>query len=326
MKSERRHELQSNYLANHLGTAVESGKPYGVYIAVGLGALVVIAIGYGLYAAQAARANALAWGDYYFNIGTGDAEVFQQLAKDHPNTPAANWAMQAWADNQLMQGLEGIYNNREKATATIDGAIEAYEKILQSSYEQELKNRAAIGLAQAYEATGRLDEATRHYQQVAGGEQDGFATMAQQRLAWIKSGEGKAFYDWFASVRNTPTAPPQIPGNLSQPPTTPDMTFPKKQNPLTLPEASTTPPVTNEPGAPAGNAPTGDLPTGNSPSTPSPTSLQLDPALPSSDKPAAEPTGSDKPVGEDQATTKESEAENKSTGEESPTPLSLPPS
>lgn len=314
MKSERRHELQTNYLASHLGTAVETGRPYGVYIAAGVAAVALLAIAYGIYATQAAKANALAWGDYYFNIGTGNAEVFQQVAQDHPRTPAAKWAMQAWADNQLMQGLNEIYSNRKKAEITIEGAIDAYQEVLQSSYEPELKNRAAMGLAQAYEAIGKLDEATRYYQQVAGGDQDGLAAMAAQRSAWIKSGEAKTFYDWFASVRSTPAPPPVIPGDLSQPPTVPDMPFPQKQNPLTLPNAGTTPPVSDLPNAPASTPPASQSPEGAGP----PSSLQLNPATPPAPTQTNPQPSGDKPTSQEPATSAEPTSAEPSDGVKAP--------
>ncbi|MCC6512299.1 MAG: hypothetical protein IT423_24590 [Pirellulaceae bacterium] len=250
MKSERRHELQTNYLADHLGTAVQSSKPYAVYAIAGVAAVAIAAIGYGIYSTQAAKASSAAWGDYYFNIGSGDAEVFQQVSQDHPGTAAANWSKQAWADNQLRQGLDTLYTNRKTAEESINSAIDAYQEVLKNSYEPDLKNRAAIGLAQAYESIGKLDEATRYYKQVASGSQDGFGTMANSRLAWLSSGDGKAFYDWFATVKPTPAAPPAMQGDLSTPPTSPDLVFPNKEPSAMapLPNAPATTETTPAPG------------------------------------------------------------------------------
>ncbi|MGN6546911.1 MAG: hypothetical protein ACTHK7_17790 [Aureliella sp.] len=255
MKSQRRHELQTNYLADHLGTAAQASKPFAMWVTIAVAAVVVLGIGYGIYASQTHKANSEAWGEYYFNIGTGDAEVFRQVAEDHPNTSAAHWAQQAWADNQLMIGLDQIYTNRKEAEENIQRAIDAYNDVLKSADEEELKNRAAIGLAQAYESIGKLDDATRYYQQVASSGPGPFANMANERLLWIKSGEGKSFYEWFASVRSTPAPPPALPSDLSQPPTMPDLSFPQKQNPLTLPGATEGAASTQPtPGEPASDA------------------------------------------------------------------------
>ena len=308
MKSQRRHELQTNYLADHLGTAVQTGKPYAMWVTIGLVAAIVLALGYGIYASQAAKANARAWGDYYFNIGAGDAEVFQQVAEDHPGTAASQWAMQAWADNQLLLGLEQLYTNRKQGESSIQSAIEAYEGILKSSYEIELKSRAAMGLAQAYESLGKLDEATRYYQQVASSSLDGFARLATQRIAWIKSGEGKSFYDWFASVRSNPAPPPALPSDLSRPPQMPDMTFPDKQNPLTLPgavapPASETPsgsiPPMTLPGAPPAATPektTSGAASDDSPPKENDSGVKVEPAAPADSAPPASAPSAETPA------------------------------
>ncbi len=280
MKSERRHELQTNYLADHLGTAVESSRPFAIWVVIGIAAAVVVAVGYGLYSAQAARASASAWGDYYFNIGTGDAEAFQQIGKDHPQTTAAQWGLQSWADNQLMVGLDQLYTNRKEAEASIEQAIEGYQQIIKQTYEPELSMRASLGLGQAYEALGKLDDAVKAYEGVAGGGSIGFARMAAQRIKFIKSGEGKAFYDWFATVRSKPATPPNIPTDLSKPPTEPNISFP---DPASQP-----------------SAPVGDLPTaqpvkpaegdGAKAADPAVPATPASPAAPADGKDAAQPT------------------------------------
>jgi len=279
MKSERRHELQTNYLADHLGTAVSSGKSYATWLVGGIIAAAVLAMGYGLYSSQVAQSNSQAWGDYYFNIGSGDAEVFQQVAKDHPQTSAASWAEQAWADHQLMVGLDQIYNNRSEAEKSIQAAIDVYEKILASAYEPELRNRAAIGLGQALESIGKLDDAARHYQQVAGSGAGAFANMATNRLAWIKSGEGKSFYEWFATVRKAPEQPPAFPTDLSKPPTTPGIDFPIKLDAASLPTAPPKEPAAGQ-----------DAPSPKDTDLPKDATAPKDAAVPPSEPPAAATT------------------------------------
>ncbi len=318
MKSERRHELQTNYLADHLGSAVASGKPYATYVIGGIVVALFAALAYGIYSSQVAKAGAAAWGDYYFNIGSGDAEIFQQVAQDHSGTVAAHWAKQAWADNKLLEGLDQLYTDRKAAEGTITKAIEAYEDVLSKSYEADLKNRAAMGLAQAYESIGKLDDATKYYKQVAAGSQDGFATMANSRLAWIGSGEGKSFYEWFASVKSTPAAQPNIPSDLSKPPTTPDINFsdmpaipasaaPTGTPPVGAPPVAppTTPPTTPsvEPPAtpasatpaPATPAPAEVPPAAPAPATPAPAAPAPTEATPAAPAPSAETPAPDKP-------------------------------
>ena len=288
MKSERRHELQTNYLADHLGSAVTTGRPYASYVIGGIVVALLAALAYGFYSAQTAKASAAAWGDYYFNIGSGDAEIFQQVAQDHAGTTAALWSKQAWADNKLLQGLDLIYIDRPAALDAIDKGIESYQDVLNRAYEPDLKNRAAMGLAQCYETIGKLDDATKYYKQVASGSQDGFANMANNRLAWITSGEGKSFYEWFATVKTSlPSVKPNIPADLSKPPTAPDIKFTEPPAMPVAPEAKSTPtePPAGLPAAPA-------TPAATEPATPTPTPTPTEPTTPAAPSTAA-PTTTD---------------------------------
>ncbi len=291
MKSERRHELQTNYLADHLGTAVSGGKPYATYVIGGLIVAVFAALAYGFYSSQVAKASSAAWGDYYFNIGSGDAEIFQQVAQDHPGTTAALWAKQAWADNRLLDGLDQLYTDRKAAEETINKSIDAYQEVLNKSYENDLKNRAAMGLAQSYESIGKLEEATKYYKQVAAGSQDGYAAMANGRLAWIASGEGKSFYEWFASTKSTPASKPNIPADLSKPPTTPDINFSgAPTGPTATPEATA---------VPAGETPAAPPATPTAP----PEAPKNEPAVP----PATVPPAAEQPATQPPATPPQAE-------------------
>lgn len=311
MKSERRHELQTNYLADHLGTAVSTSKPYASYVIGGAIVALFAALAYGFYSSQVAKAGSAAWGDYYFNIGSGDAEIFQQVAQDHSGTTAALWSKQAWADNKLLEGLDLIYVERAAAEDAVNKAIDAYQEVLNKTYESDLKNRAAMGLAQAYETIGKLDDATKYYKQVAASSQDGFAAMANSRLAWIASGEGKSFYDWFATVKSTPATKPNIPTDLSRPPVVPDISFKDmpqapegKAAPAGEPAAFPTAPATPSAATPTAPAETTPAPAAAAPAVPAEPAKTDPPAVPAADPkseaapavpPAAEPAPAQPP-------------------------------
>ena len=300
MKSERRHELQTNYLADHLGTAVSTSKPYASYVIGGVIVALFAALAYGLYSSQVAKAGSAAWGDYYFNIGTGDAEIFQQVAQDHSGTTAALWSKQAWADNKLLEGLDLIYVERPAAEEAVNKAIDAYQEVLSKTYESDLKTRAAMGLAQSYETIGKLDDATKHYKQVAASSQDGFAAMANNRLAWITSGEGKSFYEWFATVKSSPATKPNIPTDLSRPPVVPDISFKDMPQapegkaapagePAAFPTAPATPAATTPPAATPAEPAKTDPPAVPAAEPKAEPKSEAAPAVPPAAPPAAEP-------------------------------------
>ncbi|MFO1065350.1 MAG: hypothetical protein U0892_15905 [Pirellulales bacterium] len=178
------------------------------------------------------------------------------------------------ADGQLLAGLDLIYTDRDQAEEKINSAIKSYESLVATTLDMELKDRATMGLAQAYEGLGKLDEAAKYYQQVSESKVlPAVATTATERLAWIRSPQAKEFYTWFSSTKPKPDAPPIIPSDLTQPPKSPDISLSPNVN-VTLPQS--TPPTTT---TPADSAPL---------NLPQPTA-QPDAAAPAPAMPASEP-------------------------------------
>jgi hypothetical protein len=293
MKSDRRHELQTNYLANQLGTVVESGKPYAVWVIGGVIGVALAALVFGLYSSWQQRAETQAWGEYYFSLRADDPEVFQAVVDQYPRSQAAAWAAQNLADSQLKLGLDRLYVNRELGEEHLNSAVTTYQNVLKSTNDFELRDRATIGLAQAYEGLGKLDEAARHYQQVASSNAlPALSSSAAARAAWLKTPEAQEFYTWFASERRVPDAPPQLNPNLGIVPTMPDFTFPA--NPA-LPPSGTTPPPPADgiglPDAPADPAPADPALSEPAPVDPAPADRAPDAGEPAGTEPAASADG-----------------------------------
>lgn len=264
MKSERRHELQTNVLANQLGTAIESSRPIAPLVLGGLAVVVVAAIGFGVYNSYAQKANSEAWTEYYLNIGSGDAEAFNTVVDQFPSSSAAPWARQMMGDNQLLRGTEALYRSRAEGEQLIEEAIDSYKAVIEATNEPELRSKASIGLAQAYESLGKIDEALKFYGDVEkSGSQPTLVQMAAERSAWLRTDSSKKFYEWFATLKTTPDLPPALPSSLSTPPATPDITFPDLKTPETKPASpavdtklpDVTPPISPTPASPAPTTP-----------------------------------------------------------------------
>ena len=229
MKSERRHELETNALAERLGSVIETGKPIGGLVLGGLALILVAALGYGAYSSWTHKANSDAWTEYYLMSGEGNGEAFNSVVELYPSSTAAPWARLAMADSQQARGIDSLYTNRATGEQMIGEAISSYKAVLDSTYEEELRYKASIGLAQCYESLGKLDDAIKQYEIVEKSfAPPAVATLARERIDWLKSEASKSFYSWFASLKPAPDAPPAIPSNLSIPPTAPDLNFPNK--------------------------------------------------------------------------------------------------
>ena len=312
MKSERRHDLQSNELANTLGSGIEKVQPFSQYIVGGVVIAALLAVGWGVYTSFARKNAAAAWTEYYFTLNSGDAELFKAIADKHPGSAAAIWAEQTAGDEYLADGIDALYKDRGQGVELLKKAISSYEAVNSTAQQPELRTRAVLGLAQAHESLGEIDKAKALYQQViTDGLQPAITTVATNRVAFLNSQTGKEFYAWFNKLKPSPALPPRMPSDLGVPPPSPNIKFdtPLDTSGIELPRAEpTTPtgtPVTPpqgadgkslelpkvEPPAPAVTTPAS--PTGDAPAAPvlqpAPASPPASPetATPAADAPAA---------------------------------------
>jgi hypothetical protein len=198
MKSTRRHELQTNELADRLGHALNRVKPYSKAMAGVLVAVVVI-IAVAMFVSYRNRQReAAAWDAYTLAVGTStvDFEALRSVAENHPDTTAAQWASLAWADARLQIGIEQLFLDRASARPMLQQAREMYLQLIDANVLEEVRQRASFGLARAYEASGDLDKAREQYLAVQGG----LAPVAQQRAETLQQRKVKEFYDWFAQA------------------------------------------------------------------------------------------------------------------------------
>lgn len=226
MKSERRHHLERNELADRIGSGLNSVQSIMPMILGGLVILVIGSIAWGLYSGSVKKKEAEAWTEYYFNLTGGDGESFLDVADEFPTSSAAGWAQQTAGDSYLEKGIEALYRNRSEGERLITQAIEAFEEVEQTTQNEQLRAKALLGLAQGHESLGELEEAKSYYQQfVATTSPPRMLSAANERLAFINSETGKQFYSWFDNLDPKPDAPIQLPNNLSLPPAQPNLQF-----------------------------------------------------------------------------------------------------
>jgi tetratricopeptide (TPR) repeat protein len=308
MKSEHRHELQTNVLADRLGTGIEKVQPYSQVLVGGLIALAIAAIGFGIYSSVTRKNASQAWTEYYFTLNS-EADAFTDVADKFPGSSAATWAQQTAGDGYLADGIDALYRNRAQADELIKKAIESYSAVVKTASQPELRTRAQLGLAQAHESLGELDKAKDYYQQVVSAAiQPALTSVASNRLAFLNTPEGKEFYAWFSTFKPVPAKPLELPGNLNTVPSTPDLQFgpagtsqsPLDTSNLALPPAATTEAAPTESSPLSIELPNQEVPATTpdsatpTASTPEPTSTPAAEAAPGTD--TAAPTSEPAPV------------------------------
>jgi tetratricopeptide (TPR) repeat protein len=229
MKTERRHELATNALADWLGERIEALKPYSAAVSASALAIVIVVFASVIWFQNRESATANAWKTYFEALdleqqrSTVDARAkddarakFVEISEDFAKSSPGLWARLSLADAQLAKGVDGLFGDRAGARKALDEAIDDYEAVLDTApADSLLAERAIFGLASAYESKDELDNARRQYQTLLDRWPNGaFSSLAKARLADLDRKATKEFYDWFAkqAPKVTPPKGPGIPG------------------------------------------------------------------------------------------------------------------
>jgi len=238
MKSERRHELEKNTLADWLGNAIEQIKPYASTILLGILGIVVVWFAANWWMEHNSAAQANAWDAYYTAFeDPNPSEGFGKVAELYPRSDVALWATVSEADFRLNYGSNQLFSaNRVMAKQELKKAIDGYLTVLTQATLPPLRERATFGLARAKEAMGDLDEAIKSYEEVVKQWPDGaYHADAQHRIDALNRQSTRQFYDAFAKAEPQP-----VPADVGTGPEFNDKTLP--EGPST-PAADATKPV-----------------------------------------------------------------------------------
>ncbi len=284
MKTERRHELQTNELANALAHWTEAAKPYGRALLAGVIALIVAIIVWGYIATQNRRHVADGWNDYFMAVGMRDDQRLQDIAEQYGGTLVADWARLTIADWDLDNGTNRLLTDRSLAHDQLRDAEEKYSAILIGDAPNTIQERATYGLARALEASGELEKARSEYRSLAQKWPGSpFAAAAEARASDLDQLPTKQFYDWIAKY--------EPPKPLSQEPGTPgarpDFLKEPDTGTLQLPSSldDNAAPFPNLPGVSATDSKNGQEEAAEEP----PASPEPEPPSTSSESPKSEP-------------------------------------
>jgi tetratricopeptide (TPR) repeat protein len=229
MKSERRHELQTNTLADWLGAVIDRIRPYQTTM-LGVVLLLLLLILGGTYLhRRSAGQTADAWDKVNMAARSGNLALCDDVIQHDPGTTVAAMAGVVAGDYYLAEATQQQFANRATANANLAKAIDRYSHVLETTKSSMLKERATFGLASALESQGHLEEAAAKYKEVAEDWPKGeCAAAATRRLQDIRKPEIRKFYDDFRNfdpkpaLANEPGLPTKSglskPDSLAEPP------------------------------------------------------------------------------------------------------------
>ncbi len=199
MKTGRRHELETNQLADSLGHWVESARPYTNAIVAAILIVVGSIVVYFVAQRRAATNNAQAWEEYFVALGQHRRIKLEDLGEAYAGTSVGAWSLCMAADMALEEGSEELFRDKALARDILRKSVEEYQQVIGETQEETLLKQAWFGLARAHECLGELKQAEEEYGRlVAKWPGTPLATAAEARTKDLQRHETKEFYDWFA--------------------------------------------------------------------------------------------------------------------------------
>lgn len=209
MKSEHRHELQTNDLSKLTQKGARFVEEHAMKITIVICVITVAIAGYRIYATQAASTQANAWYDFSTARTPDDfaALVDNERVK---GTVAADWAVLMGAEGRLSQSIQGMFTDRENAVTELTSARDDFQKLVDNR-DGMIKQRAIFGMARAEESLGNLEAARAAYSELAGDAFNGsvYQKQSQERAEYLAKSGPQAFYAWFQKQNPKPAEPPK---------------------------------------------------------------------------------------------------------------------
>lgn len=219
MKSDRRHELQTNELANWLGRQYERHQGNLSTILWGVLALVAIGVLVGVWGSRSSNSTASAWEEYYKIVNLDQKarpKRLKELAEKFPNEQIALWARLDLADQLCYDGHTKLDIDRGIATTHLREAQQTYALILQSPKAlPEMMRRAALAEAKCWELLGDREKAIETYHTAAKRFASTYPELSQDaasRASDLEQPEAADFYKWLAEYKPPVGRPLNLPG------------------------------------------------------------------------------------------------------------------
>src|SRR5687767_2181920 len=158
MKTVRRHELQTNTLADWTGKAIEDARPYGKVIVGTLLAILIAVVAYVVISQRSQRGQERGWSAYFQAIDSENPADLEAVVQAYPGKSPGRWAALILADRQLADGLSQLLEDQAASTQALRDAIGNY-KLAADEPDDMVRQRAQLGLAKSHESLRELDKA-----------------------------------------------------------------------------------------------------------------------------------------------------------------------
>ncbi len=218
MKSDRRHELEHNTLADWIGAGAARYREYLPTIGVAGIAVIALVLALVFWSGRSGTSAAHAWQEFF---NADDPAQLKSIADRYQGSEVALWARLDLADAYTFEASRKLATDRDTALARLREAEQIYADVLKSDASHSAKmrtevvRRAALPEAKIWEIMGDRAQAIDHYRAIA----DQYAAIApdvaaeaRSRAADLETPEAADFYQWLAQYK-PPAAQTPLPPN-----------------------------------------------------------------------------------------------------------------
>lgn len=203
MKSEHRHELQTNELGKFAEKMAVFIDVHGNRLMIGVCLACLPLAGIIYWWRSSSNAQAAGWRDFSAAINSSKAEDFHAVWQDHPGSTPAFWARVHEGEQWLSDGVNKMFSNVDLGKTDLMKARDAFQAVIddQRRAPAELRDRALIGLGRALESMsdGSEGEAVKAYETLVKEFPNSiYKKDAEERIAVLNRGSGQEFYAWFS--------------------------------------------------------------------------------------------------------------------------------
>jgi hypothetical protein len=202
MKSEHRHELQTNELGKYAEKLAIFIDVHGNRLMIGVCLACLPLAGIIYWYRTTTNNEAAAWRDFAAAVSNNKADDFLDVWESHKSTPVGLWARVHEGETRLTLGVETMFRNVDAGLEELKKAKSAFQSVADDKRApQETRERALIGLGRAIESMsdGSETDALKAYEMLVKDYPNSiYKSDAEGRIAALKKPDSREFYAWFA--------------------------------------------------------------------------------------------------------------------------------
>src|SRR5262245_26115611 len=200
MKSEHRHELQTNELGKFTEKLGSFLEVHGNRLMIGICIASLVASGLIYWIRTQRNSEATAWRELSRAIASNDPQDLKDVWSAHTGTTAGHWARVREGERRLTIGVQRLFDNLEAGTEDVKKARDAFKNVVDDRKSPpEARERGLVGLGRAFESLSETTEAVKAYKSLASEFPNSiYKADVEQRIAVLEKGSGQEFYAWFA--------------------------------------------------------------------------------------------------------------------------------